>query len=271
MTDRQRLDDTDPMGPPVDPADTDPGDVTDPHGTSPSDFDDLPGEDDTDDFLRWLPTLGNRHRRRTELVERPSSGGADFAAYACEGRPAAASARLRPEAKVQVRTDVGSHSGRRGRGASDDDVEASGRDAPTVVKGRRRFASRRALLGAGVAGLLVVSASILWGTHVGRAPEAPARTTAAATLPLPTARTRADRTEPSAPLSPPAGVPGEPQRTTTGAAPAAEKPTALPVVKGLKAARRTGDRTAPADGSPRATPSPPPPPVPVKERFFEER
>ena len=50
MTDRQRLDDTDPMGLPVDPADTDPGDVTDPRGTSPNDFDDLPGEDDADDF-----------------------------------------------------------------------------------------------------------------------------------------------------------------------------------------------------------------------------
>jgi hypothetical protein len=271
MTDRQRLDDTDPMGLPVDTADIGPGDVTEPDGTSPSDPDDLPGEDDTDDFLEWLPTLWNRHRRRAELVERPSSEGADFAAYACEGRPAAASARLRPEAKVQVRTDGGPHSGRRGRGAFDDDVEANGRDAPTVMKGRRRFASRRALFGVSVAGVLVVSASLLWGTRVGHAPEVPARTTVAGTFPLPTAQTPAERTEPSAPPLPAAGLPGEPQGTISALSPAVQKPTALPLVKALKAARRTGERPGPSDGPPRAAPSPPAPPVPVKEQFFEDR
>jgi hypothetical protein len=270
MTNRQRLDDTDPMGPPVDAADMDPDDVTEPDGASRGDPDDLPGQDDTDDFFEWLPTLWNRHRRRAELVERASSEGADFAAYACEGRPAAASARLRPEAKVQVRADVGRDPGWRARGASEDDAGASGRDAPTVVKGRRRFASRRALLAVGVAGLLGVSASILWGTQLGHVPAVPDRTTAAAT-PLPTAPTLAERTEPPAPLLSAARLPGEPEGTATALAPAVQKPTALPAVKPLKAARRTGERPAPSDGSPRATPSPLAPPVPVKEQFFEDR
>lgn len=86
------------------------------------------GEHDTDDFLRWLPTLALGHRRRTELVERPSSDGADFAAYACEGRPATTSGPPRIESAVNVQPARGSR-----------DLE---RDAPTVLTGERRTRRR---------------------------------------------------------------------------------------------------------------------------------
>jgi hypothetical protein len=272
MMGRHPLDDTDPTGPPVDTADTDPGDVTDSDATSPSD--DLQSEVDADDLLRWLPTLGNRHRRRTELVERPTSGGADFAAYACEARPAAASARRRPEAKVLVRTDRDPRTGSRARGASDETLEASERDAPTVVKERRRFPSRRALVGLGAAGFLAVSAPILWFAGGRRGAEVPARTTAAAAVPSPppTAQTFAERLAPSPPLPPPAGLPGDPQAASTPVAPAAQRTAALaPLVKASKAARRKGERTlAPVAGSGRAAASTAAPPVPIKEQFFED-
>ena len=260
-------DDTEPTGrPDACTEGTDPGEGAD------DTFPDAPEEGDTDDFFRWLPTLWNGHRRRAELVERPSSEGADFASYACEGRPVAASARVRPEAKVQVWTDVSPRSRSRGRGESDDGLEASGRDAPTVVKRPRSFASGRALLGWATAGLLTVSASILWFTHSRHATEVPARTTAAVTLPVPTARTLAGRVEPPAPVPPSAGLPREAQKEKTLMAAAPQTASAsAPLVKAVKAARGKGEPTlAPVDASPRATASVPTPAVPAKEQFFED-
>jgi hypothetical protein len=56
MKARERIDDTDPTGPPVDTADTDPGEVTEPDDTLPGEPGEVPSQDDTDDVLRWLPT-----------------------------------------------------------------------------------------------------------------------------------------------------------------------------------------------------------------------
>ncbi len=82
--------------------DADGDEATVPNDAPPEDVDAGVSEPDTDDFLRWLPTLALGHRRRTEIVERSSSDGADFAAYACEGRPAASSGQPRIESAVKV-------------------------------------------------------------------------------------------------------------------------------------------------------------------------
>jgi len=118
---------------------TDPGEGAD--DTLP----DAPEEGDTDAFLRWLPTMWLGHRRGKELVERPSSDGANFAAYACEGRPAPASMRLRPEASVEVQPNPAARSTAPVRHRLAPDSRARERDAPTVVT--RRRTARVALLG----------------------------------------------------------------------------------------------------------------------------
>jgi hypothetical protein len=110
-------------------------------------------EHDTDDLLRWLPTLALGHRRRTELVERPSSDGADFAAYAGEGRAAATSGRPRVEPAEKVQTTL------HGVPPRSKDPE---RDAPTVLTGersaQRRWRSIRwAALGAIATGISVAA------------------------------------------------------------------------------------------------------------------
>ena len=90
--------DTEPTGcPPAsdEGPDADADEATEPNDAPREDVAAGVSEHDTDDFLRWLPTLALGHRRRAELVERSSSHGADFAAYACEGRPAATSGQPR--------------------------------------------------------------------------------------------------------------------------------------------------------------------------------
>jgi hypothetical protein len=140
---------------------------TDPQGhaaaaTSDAPFVESP-EHDTDDFLRWLPTMSLGHRRRTELVERPSSDGADFAAYACAGRPAAASVRLPSEAAVQMRPFA----------------RATDGDAPTVLS-RRKLAGRRRRVFAWASGGLVVACAVVGGWA--HRPEPPPRPDRAATI-----------------------------------------------------------------------------------------
>src|SRR5450432_1039078 len=144
-------DDTEPTGRPDACAEgTDPGEGAD--DTLP----DAPEEGDSDAFFRWLPTMWLGHRRGKELVERPSSDGANFAAYACEGRPAPASMRLRPEATVQVQPSpaAGSRPPAR-RGVAYDSCSRE-HDAPTVVTRRRTAGARAALFGWGAAGLLAM-------------------------------------------------------------------------------------------------------------------
>jgi len=122
-----------------------------PMGAPSEELDAESGEYDTENLLRWLPTMSLGHRRRTELVERPSSDGADFAAYAYAGRPASASAAPRPEAAVQVQPPAARH--------------APEPDAPTVLS-RRRLAGRRRRLFAWAAGGLVAACTVVAGwTH----------------------------------------------------------------------------------------------------------
>ncbi len=151
--------------------------ATEPNPPSCADTSESSGENDTDDFLRWLPTLALGHRRRTEIVERPSSDGADFAVYACEGHPAATSGHARVESAVNVQ-------------AARDSKDLQ-RDAPTVLTRERR--ARRgwrsigwAALGAAAAGA-VLSA---WAWRPVTPDEAPS-------TPVPIGSPRPPLTEPS--------------------------------------------------------------------------
>jgi len=112
-------------------------------------------EHDTDAFLRWLPTLSLGHRRRTELVERPSSDGADFPA----------SVHPRPEAAVQMPP-----------------ARAAERDAPTVWSRRKLAGRRRRFFAWGSGGLVAACAVIAGWAHRPQPPSSPdaAATTRAA-------------------------------------------------------------------------------------------
>jgi len=149
MSDPDRINDTEPTGwPPAsdEGPDADGDEVTVPNDAPREDVAGGLEEDDTDDFLRWLPTLALGHRRRTEIVERSSSDGADFAAYACEGRPAAPSGQARIESAVKVQLPQGSK-----------DLE---RDAPTVPTGERRARRRWRTIGWASFGVAAAGAAI---------------------------------------------------------------------------------------------------------------
>src|ERR1019366_1838733 len=184
-------DDTEPTGRPDPCAEcTDPGEGAD--DTLP----DASEEGDPDAFLRWLPTMWLGHRRGKELVERPSSDGANFAAYACEGRPAPASMRPRPEATVQVQPgpDAGSRPPARRDVAYDSGSRE--RDAPTVVS--RRRTGRAARIGWGALGAVARSAAIGgWSRHRPLRGEAAASGSAATT---PSVRVASSESKPQEPL-----------------------------------------------------------------------
>jgi hypothetical protein len=148
-------DDTEPTGRPDECAEgTDPGQETD------DTLLDTPEEEDTDAFLRWLPTMWLGHRRGKELVERPSSDGANFAAYACEGRPAPASMRLQPEATVHVQPSPATGSRPPARRDVAYDSGSRERDAPTPTVVTRRRTTRAARIGWGAVGMVAVSAIV---------------------------------------------------------------------------------------------------------------
>ncbi|MGO9834127.1 MAG: hypothetical protein ACLP1X_07935 [Polyangiaceae bacterium] len=231
-------------------------------------------EEDTDDFLRWLPTMSLGHRRRSELVKRPSSDGADFAVYACEGRPAAASERPRPEAAVQVQITPPPGLGALARGERARGASADERDAPTVVT-RRRTGWRAVLVGAaGVVGLVAAGAAI-----VGRTlrPPAIAQTllpAAASETPSAPMADRIDRPGPGDSTPAPPAAQERTQsampslaRTPAGPRASVSSASARPVHKRDAAEGRTGiDAPAKIRAAPLATASA----VPLKDQYFEE-
>jgi hypothetical protein len=178
MNDPERFDDTDPTGPPDGMEDPDPGgeDPTIPDAGTFGEPDDPEDDWDIDEFFRWMAPHGISYRRRKELVERPSSAGAEFASYACEARPAPVTGRVRREAKVQIRTHVRLTSR----------SEASDPDAPTVVNPRCPVAPRRALLLWALAGLLAAILVALGWTLAGQTSAPSATPPARDTLPFPT-------------------------------------------------------------------------------------
>jgi len=135
-------------------ADADPcaAEVSNTVPTSPLESEARSNEVNTEDFLGWLPTLWLWQRRRKELMQRRSSDGADFVAYASTGRPVRPGAPVPTEASVQVQTTLSPE-------------VAVERDAPTVFLPRRRGASRqRVAVGFAVVFLVATIGFAAW-TH----------------------------------------------------------------------------------------------------------
>jgi hypothetical protein len=175
MSDADRIHDTEPTAcPPASDKgpDADADDVTVANDGPCEDVAADESEHDTDDFLRWLPTLALGHRRRAELVERSSSDGADFAAYACVGRPAATTGQARIESAVKVQPPRGSK-----------DLE---RDAPTVLTGERRARRRWRTIGWASFGVAAAGTAIAgWAERPVGTEKALQRGEAVATAPMP--------------------------------------------------------------------------------------
>ncbi|MGH7437630.1 MAG: hypothetical protein ACRENE_18285 [Polyangiaceae bacterium] len=247
-------DDTDPMQDET-VVDTDPG--PEPTEDTVSDERELAEEQDSDDFWQWLPTMGLAHRRRKELVERRSSDGADFAAYAGAARPAVAAPTMRFDAKVRIAS-----------GFPDGEAQGS-RDALTVVKpGRGRRSPALAIGLAAVAAVSVTAAFAGWsqlpaGRHAHVASTGRAAPTSAPKEPS------ADRTLPTSspgPTDPP--MPTGAASATSAATTRVERPS--PVGSGPP---RQRERSAASRASEPATWRGPRPvasaPSLTKDKFFE--
>jgi hypothetical protein len=261
-------DDTEPAGRPDDCAEgTDPGQETD------DTLLDTPEEEDTDAFLRWLPTMWLGHRRRKELVERPSSDGASFAAYACEGRPAPPSMRLQPEATVHVQPSPAAGSRPPARRAVAYDSSSGERDALTVVT-RRRTGARAAVLGWSAVGVVAVSALVGGWTHRTQRGEGAASGSAAAPPPV---RVAAGESKPREPLeTAPAAAAfesrAEPPPANASMAKTPARPKAVASLPSAAARKKDAVGGAPVgiDAVARnRTPLGMPSSVPSKEEFFE--
>jgi hypothetical protein len=261
MSDPDWIHDTDPTGGPLDceeGPDVDADEATEPNNAPFADGAADPGEHDTDDFFRWLPTLALGHRRRAQLVERPSSDGADFAAYACEGRPAATPGHARIESAVNVQAGQ--------------DAKDLGRDAPTVLTGERH--ARRRWRSPAWAALGLAGAGAVLGAWAWR----PVTTTTAlwpekgvATPPVSVVVTAAQVLEPAAsaasPLAPASQA--SPEAVVT----AADRTALLANAPSAETARKKDSRGAPKVISPsakgRAELPAPAPTVLGKDQYFE--
>jgi hypothetical protein len=254
MSDPDRNSDTEPMGCP--PASDEGSDADADEATVPNDapHDEAANEQDTDDFLRWLPTLALGHRRRTEIVECSSSDGADFAAYACEGRPAASSGQPRIESAVKVQPPQGST-----------DLE---RDAPTVLTGERRARRRWRTIGWASFGVAAAGAAVAgWAERPVATEKALQRGEAVATAPMrigPIPTHPVEAAEPTASLRTP---------PPDGARTAADE-GALSSSAAVSDAARKSDSTGapkpfPSSARRRASPLATAPTLPAKDEFFE--
>jgi hypothetical protein len=261
-------DDTEPAGRPDDCAEgTDPGQETD------DTLLDTPEEEDTDAFLRWLPTMWLGHRRRKEFVERPSSDGASFAAYACEGRPAPASMRLQPEATVHVQPSPAAGSRPPARRGVAYDSGSRERDAPTVVT-RRRTGARAALLAWGAVGVVAVSAVVAGWTYRPLRGEAAASGSAAAPPPVQVAASESKPREPleTAPAAAAFESRAEPPSANANVARIPTRPKAVASLPSVPARKKDGVGGAPVgiDAVARnRTPLGVPSSAASKEQFFE--
>jgi hypothetical protein len=273
MNDPEEAHDTDPTGRPVASGeDTGLQDdaVTERNDPSPEAFEDGSSEHDTGGFLQWLPTMWLGYRRRKELVHRPSSDGADFAAYACAGRPVAASVPSRPEAAaVQVQTAS--------RPESRASAEARERDAPTVVKPRRIRRPRAGLVAWGAVGLVAASAAIAGWAHRPLTTERVPTGGAAVTPPMPIAPGLVARAEPleSPPLPPAAGLQGGVATSSTNLpkTPMGQRgaPSKTSMKESMARRETAGAPAAGTDASARnrAAPLAASSALPAKEQYFE--
>jgi hypothetical protein len=208
-----------------------------------------PSEEPEEDFFRWLPTMWLDHRRRQELVQRRSSDGADFVAYAARARPVAASGPVPAEPTVQVQGASRVGSAVFGRDALRDRADAAERDAPTVLLPETRRAARstrRVLAGALVAGAFTAIGLGSW-IDSPRAKD-PVSPLPAAALPVEQGR-RVPTLE--APTSPTASAPPGPREEAQETPALAARPAAVPAAPsaspaaGPKESRRKVDAARP--------------------------
>ncbi len=262
MSDPDRMNDTEPTGwPPAsdEGPDADADGATQPNDASRADVAGGSGEHDTDDFLRWLPTLALGHRRRAELVERSSSDGADFAAYACEGRPAATSGQARIESAVNVQPARGSK-----------DLE---REAPTVLTGERRASRWWRRLGWASLGVVAAGAAIAgWAERPVATEKALPRGEAVATAPIPIGPTPTQAVEAAKSTAAPPSTPLQASPTDVGRTAAEER--ALSQRAAASDAARTSDPTGisrplPSSARRRAVPRAVAPTLAAKDQYFE--
>ena len=261
MSDPDRINDTEPTGCPLatdDGPDADADEATEPNDASREDVAAGSSEHDTDDFLRWLPTLALGHRRRAELVERPSSDGADFAAYACEGRPAA-TGQARIESAVKVQAAQGSK-----------DLE---RDAPTVLTGERRARRGWRRIGWASVGVAAAGAALAgWAERPVATEKALQRGEAVATAPMPIGPIPTQPVEAAEPTAAPPPTPL--QATPTDVARAADQRVLSSSAAAADAARRKRDsaetpKLLPSSAMRRAAPLAAAPTLPAKDQYFE--
>jgi hypothetical protein len=272
MSDPDRTNDSEPTGRPLASAESpgsDADEATTPNDASGSDVAAVSGEHDTDDFLRWLPTLALGHRRRAQLVERPSSDGADFAAYAGGGRPASTSSQPRLESAANVQMSL------RGRPQASMDPE---RDAPTVLTRERSARRRWRMIGWGAVGLCATGAAVAAWIEQPVAMEKPLRPgVAVATAPVPSGQTLTAPTEAAQPTAMLSAVPfrASAQSLDANAAKTAAGPVAAPSTTPVAdASRKAGSAGAPRtidlSARGRAARLAAAPCAPAKDQYFEE-
>ena len=273
MSDPDRTNDTEPTGRPLASAespDSDADEATTPNDASGSDVPAGATEHDTDDFLRWLPTLALGHRRRAQLVERPSSDGADFAAYAGAGRPASTSGQPRLESAVNVQV-----SPRGGGPLTSMDAE---RDAPTVLTRERSARRRWRIIGWGAVGLCATGAAVAaWVDRPVPIDKSLRPREAVATAPVPAGQTLTAPTEAAQPTATLSAVPSRAsaQASDADAARTAAGPLAAPSTPPeADATRKAGSAGAPRtidlSAKGRASPLAAAPTAPAKDQFFED-
>ena len=273
MSDPDWTNDTKATGRPLASAespDSDADEATTPNDASGSDVAARSSEHDTDDFLRWLPTLALGHRRRAQLVERPSSDGADFAAYACDGRLASASGQPLLESAANVQMSP--------RGAGPQGSKDPEREAPTVLTQERSARRRWRMIGWGTVGLCVAGAAVATWVDRSVATEKPLPPReAVATALVPTGPTLTPPTEPAQPTATLPAVPSRAsaQASDANAARTAAGSMASPSTPPVADATRKGDwagapRTIELPARGRAARLAAAPTVPAKDQYFEE-
>jgi hypothetical protein len=262
MSDPDRNNDTEPTGCPL-PTDEGPDaeadEATEPNDASRDEVAAGSSEPDTEDFLRWLPTLALGHRRRAELVERPSSDGADFAAYACEGRPAATSGQPRLEPAVKVQAARGSK-----------DLE---RDAATILTREKRARRGWRRIGWASFGVAAAGAALAgWAERPVVTEKALQHSEAVATAPMPIGPIPMQPVEAAEPT---AVAPATPlQATATDVAKRAADPRVLSSSAAAADAARKRDsagtpKPLPSSASRRAVPLASAPTLAAKDQYFE--
>jgi hypothetical protein len=275
MNDREETNDTEPSG--AADMSAEPGADTDPSGdevTEPGPLSQRsaasPTDDSSEDFFRWLPTLWLWHRRRRELVERRSSDGGDFVAYASAGRPVRASVSAEAKNTVEVRP-LGARPSHLAGGERADAAETSERDAPTVLLPKRSgVAGRKGVIALSVVALGLVAVAIGRWSDRPRGKDDAVRAQPAATALGQTPGAAAAPSESPAPPAPPVRASDQDRARHTPDARTTERPMAgAPPVK-ESSHKPDGIRPGALGGDAAVANRAPPPSTSTRDQYFEE-